>query len=54
MNFSWSSVLQEKHRQREEAAERSIAEKLRVLEQLRERDAEIKRAAQLDSAKIRC
>lgn len=45
MKFTWTSVLSDKQAQRDHAADRPIAEKLRVLERLRDRAAVIKRAA---------
>ncbi len=45
MKLTWSDVQRDKKKHRDEAAARPIAEKLRVLERLRDRDAAIKRAA---------
>lgn len=46
MKLDWSDVRRDKKKHREQAAARPIAEKLRVLERLRDRAAEIKRAAE--------
>jgi hypothetical protein len=44
MKFTLANALAEKQAQRQQAAARPIAEKLRMLESLRDRDAQIKRA----------
>lgn len=44
MKLDWSAVSHDKQQHRKKAAERPIAEKLRVLERLRDRTAQIKRA----------
>ncbi len=46
MKFNIENALAQKKSQRQSAAARPIAEKLRVLENLRDRDAQIKRAAE--------
>lgn len=45
MKPDWSAVSQDKQQRRKQAAERPVAEKLRVLERLRDRNAQIKQAA---------
>jgi hypothetical protein len=44
MKFTLENALADKQLQRQHAADRPIAEKLRMLERLRDRDAQIKRA----------
>ena len=44
MKFTLENTLADKHLQRQQAADRPIAEKLRMLERFRDRDAQIKRA----------
>lgn len=46
MIFTLANALAEKQAQRQQAAARPIAEKLRMLERLRDRDAQIKRAVE--------
>jgi len=53
MKLTWSDISRDKQQHRDGAAARPIAEKLRVLERLRERDAEIKRAAAPSDAQKR-
>lgn len=45
MKLDWSAVSHDKQQHRRQAAERPIAEKLRVLERLRDRTVQIKQAA---------
>lgn len=46
MKFTLENALAEKKAQRQQAAARPIAEKLRMLESLRDRNAQIKRAVE--------
>jgi hypothetical protein len=45
MRHDWATIDRDKKKSRAQAADRPIVEKLRVLDRLRDRAAEIKRAA---------